>query len=225
MKIARLSGLLLVAILAMSLLSVATASAGSGNPLFNPAAGQSITGTSGVSTLSAVTGQVITCQKDNATGVVTSSLLAGNVFVHYLECTSKLEASSVACTVKSIGATGKGLILTKELHGILGLLLPSLETGILFLPISGKIFVEIEAGEGTTKCTPADKVTGSVAGLVTPVGKKQATGEIRFLNPPIKAIDLTHGLGLREPELVSFTSTAILEQTENVTFGVETEVT
>jgi len=225
MKIARLAGLLVVACLALALLPVVSASAA--EPLFSPVSGQSITGTSGVSILTAVTGQSITCLKDTASGAVSSSLLAGKVFVHYLECTSK-ESAEPACTVKSIGAPEEGLIITKELHGILGIILPSGATGILFLPTSGKIFVELEkanGGTGTQKCTPVTKVTGTVAGEVTPTAKKQLTGKIIFPLPVITKIDLTHGLGLREPELVAFTGAASLMQEESVTFGEPTEVT
>jgi len=223
MKIARLSGLLLVALLAMSLVSVATASAaGSTNPLFVPANGQAATGVSGVSTLTTPSAS-ITCKKDTATGNITSSLLLGKVFVHYLECTSTLFGHTNACTVKSEGAPEKGLIQTKELHAILGLLLPSLETGLLFLPVVPTRFVKIEAGEGTGECTPETLVTGNVLGLVTPVGVKTKTGEIRF--PAGSEIDLTHGLGKVKAGLNAFAETASLSQIENVTFGEETEVT
>jgi hypothetical protein len=227
MKIARLFGLatFMSVVVCLAVASAALAT----EPLFNPAAGQSITGTSGTSTLTTLgNARTITCKKSTATGVVSSSLLAGKIFVHYLECTSK-EGSSAACTVKSLGAPEKGLIITKELHGILGLILPSLETGILFLPVASKVFVELAAGEGTAPCTPETKITGSVAGLVEPVGKKQSLGTIKFTQSggasSITKIHLTHHLGLVEPELVAFTTTSGLEQSESVTFGVETEVT
>jgi hypothetical protein len=100
----------------------------------------------------------------------------------------------------------------------------------LFLPTESKVFVVLEAGEppaGSTakQCTPETKVSGTVAGLITPVGKKVSEGEISFPSPAIKTIDLTHGIGLREPELVEFTGTGTLVQTEKVKYGVETEVT
>src|ERR1700727_2056456 len=122
MKRIRLVGLSLVVVLAMGLLSAASASAAaSSNPLFLPVDGQSVTGVSGPSTLRTVFG-IITCQKDSATGTITSSLLIGKVFVHYLECTViEKEGATTRCTIKSIGAGEEGLILTKELHGILGL--------------------------------------------------------------------------------------------------------
>jgi hypothetical protein len=224
--------LLLVAALAMGLLSVASASAAeSSNPLFLPAVGQSIEGVSGPSTLKAVTGQVITCQKDHATGAITSSLLAGKVFVHYLECTVvSNESGGTRCTVKSKGVSGEteGLIITKELHGILGLILSPapLDTGILFLPVVGKIFVELaEATKGTLKCAPETKITGTVAALITPVGVDTTKGLLVFPEGTIKKIDLTHGLGLVEPELVAYTSGAVLYQHDVLMFGQATGIT
>lgn len=227
MRITRLAGLFVAAVVAISLLPVASASAEINNQLFVPANNQSITGKSGVSILRANAGEVVECQKDNATGTVTSSLLAGNVFVHYLECVAKEFATAkTTCTIKSVGAPAEGLILTNTLHGILGLILPSGETGILFLPGSGKIFLTLaESTNAGTRCTVETKVSGNVIGLVTPVGKKQLTGEIIFPSTAIKTIDLTHKLGFVESELASFSSASFLQQTENVEFSEATEVT
>jgi hypothetical protein len=230
MKLARLVGLSLVVVFAMGLLSVATASAAeSSNPLFLPVNGQALTAVSGPSSLTSVLGQKITCQKDTATGNVTSSLLIGKVFVHYLECTIKsAEGGSTVCTIKSAEATGEGLILTKELHGILGLILSPapLDTGILFLAVSGKIFVKLaEAKNGSVKCSPEVPITGTVAALITPVGVDTTKGLLVFPEATIKKIDLTHGLGLREPELVIGTSAAVLYQHDIITFAEATGIT
>jgi hypothetical protein len=230
MKLARLAGLLLVAVFAMSLLSVTVASAAeSSNPLFLPVNGQTISGVSGPSKLVSGTGQIIACQKDTATGKITSSLLAGAVFVHYLECTAKeKEGAATTCTIKSEGAPEEGLIITNELHGILGLILSPapLDTGILFLPVSGKIFVSLaESKNGSTVCTPATKITGTVAGLITPVGVDTTKGLLVFPKVSIKKIDLTHGLGFREPELVAFSVTSSLEQHDVLTFSEATGIT
>jgi hypothetical protein len=218
MRLVRLAGLLLAAVLAVGLLSAVSASAAeSSNPLFL-AAGASpvnatVTGLSGPSTLKAV-GNTVTCQKDVASGTITSTLLIGKVFVHYLECTVVgTLGGSTRCTIKSIGSEGEGLVLTKELHGILGLILSPapLDTGILFLPTNGKVFVEFPA----TACSVEAKVTGSIAGLITPVGVDSFTGLLVFGNAfdeNIKVIDLTHGLGRVEPELVAFSSVATLLQ-------------
>jgi hypothetical protein len=225
---ARLAGLLLVAVVAMSFSSVSSSLAFSPNPLFRPASGQSANGTSGVSVFT-FAGNTITCEKSSATGAITSSLLVGKVFVHYLGCSSR-KGAELPCTVKSRGATEAGLILTKELHGILGLLLPSGQTGILFLPIVAPTFVELEEGEkgtGTQKCTFGSKVTGDVAGEISPVGVSQQTEKITFPAVALKSIDLTHGLGRRIVELEILSEAGALEQVEEVTYetGVPTEVT
>jgi len=222
MKIARLAGLLLVAVLAMGLLSTGTASAAeSSNPLFlsptGTGIGATVTALSGPSTLKTQGGaQVITCQKDVGSGTITSTLLLGKAFVHYLECTIvSSEGGSTRCTIKSVGAGEEGLILTKELHGILGLILSPapLDTGILFLPTVGTVFVELaEALNGAVKCSPVSKITGRVAALITPVGVHSFTGLLVFPEVSIKKIDLTHGLGFVEPELVAFSTSAVLYQ-------------
>jgi hypothetical protein len=223
MRLVRLAGCLLVAVLAVGLLSVAGASAAeNSNPLFLAASGSpvgaAVTALSGPSTLK-VLGIALTCQKDVASGTITSTLLLGKVFVHYLECTIlSSEGGSTRCTIKSVGSEGEGLILTNELHGILGLILSPapLDTGILFLPTSGKILLAFaEASNGGVKCSPATKVTGSIAGLITPVGVHSFTGLLVFGNAfdeNIKKIDLTHGLGVVQPELAAFSATASLLQ-------------
>jgi hypothetical protein len=228
MRLIRLAGLLLVMVLAMGSLPVGTASAESSNPLFLPVNGQTISGESGPSTLTATAGQVITCQKDRITGAITSSLLAGKLFVHYLECTVvSAEGGATRCTIKSREAA-EGLILTKELHGILGLILSPapLDTGILLLPLSGKVIIELaESKNGSTKCTPESKVTGTVAALITPVGVDTTKGSLVLPCENIKKIDLTHGLGFREPEVVAFSASAVLAQNNTITFSEPTGIT
>ncbi len=116
-------------------------------------------------------------------------------------------------------------MLTNTLHGILGLILPNKATGILFLPVASKVFVELEENE----CTPPTKVTGNVAGEITPVGVHTTTGKTIFTLVAgvqgIKDIDLTHGLGLVKPELVAFGEPSALSQTEEVESTVAVEVT
>jgi hypothetical protein len=225
MRIVRLAGLVLVAVLAMGVLSAASASAAeSSNPLFLSGSGSpigaTVTGLSGPSTLRTNGGgQTVTCQKDVASGTITSTLLIGKVFVHYLECTIlSSEGGSTRCTIKSVGSEAEGLVLTNELHGILGLILSPapLDTGILFLPASGKAFLTFaEATNGSVKCSVQTKVSGSIAGLITPVGVDSFTGLLVFGNAfdeNVKLIDLTHGLGRVEPELTAFSTTAFLLQ-------------
>jgi hypothetical protein len=236
MKIVRLAGLVLVAVVAMSFAAVSSASAV--EPLFKPKGGAfpvGVTGTSGVSILTANNGvDIIKCEKDVFSGSVVSSLLIGKAVVHYLNCFSSANGGTTFCPINTPGAPA-GLILTNTLHGILGLILPSRETGILFLPVVGKTFVSLEEAESTTaKCTIEATISGNVAGLVTPTGKLQTTGEVIFTkeagtgvgNEAILDIDLTHGLGLVKPQLTAFLGTgATLEQTEAVTFAEAVEVT
>jgi hypothetical protein len=176
MRPVRLAGLLSVVVLAVSLSSVVAASAAeSSDPLFLAASGNpvgaSVVGLSGPSTLTvAAGGRSITCQKDVATGTITSTVLLGKVIVHYLECTMAVQGPKLGpqklalrnVPIKSVGSEGEGLILTNELHGILGLILSPapLDTGILFLPTNGKIFASFaETTNGSVKCGPETRVT------------------------------------------------------------------
>jgi hypothetical protein len=191
--------------------------------------GQTVNGVSGVSRFSSGFG-VVVCKKDALTGgaTVASSLLIANIVVHYLECESgPSETSSLKCTsVKNMGGQ-PGLIITKTLHGILGLILPSKRIGLLILPVEGKSFftlAETRNAEGEL-CSHAMGVAGNVAGLVEPVGTHQTTGKLIFTDPNPTDFDITHGLGLVEPGLSGLLGVSVnLEQTEEVTFGESTEV-
>ncbi|HTD09160.1 MAG TPA: hypothetical protein VK680_09745 [Solirubrobacteraceae bacterium] len=129
--------------------------------------------------------------------------------------------------MKSVGAPTEGLILTRTLHGILGLLLPSNKTGMLFLPVVGKEFATFAKSEKEGKiCTLETAVEGSVAILVSPVGgPAQLTGKATTLAVAKPAIALTHGLGTVTAKLIAFGETGTLAQTSDVTFGEATEVT
>jgi hypothetical protein len=124
-----------------------------------------------------------------------------------------------------------GLILFNTLHGILGLILPSQQIGILFLPVSGKSFTTLGGSTNTAKeqCSEESAVTGTFAGEVSPVGSLQTTDKIvvGLTNgiQNISDIDLTHGLGLVKPALNAFSATASLEQTEQGSYAESTEVT
>jgi hypothetical protein len=222
MKIARLAYPALFAIVAMSLAAVSSASAT--EPLFNPA-GATVTGDSGLAVL--IRGaESIDCLGSSFTGTIVNSLLIGHAVLHYLNCTSSGSGGN-GCPINTPGAAA-GLILTNTLHGILGLILPSKETGILFLPQSGNIFFTL----AENACTEETKATGNIAGLVEPVGVSTTTGRILFEREPgpgntqaILDIDLTHGLGLVKPAFVLFAATATLAQLGLVTFSVATEVT
>jgi hypothetical protein len=224
---ARLATGVLIAMAAICLGAASTAAATGENPLFLPASGQSIAGTSSTSILYAG-GHLIVCGKDVYTGAVSTALLVGNAKIHYLGCVSLATPTSAThCAVNSSGATG-GLILWSTLHGVLGLILPSKRTGILLLPQTGATFTTVAKNE----CTPETKVTGNVAGEYSPVGLCQTTAKIAFAltagaaNPAsVKDFDLTHSLGLVKPELVGFSEAGGVSQTEEIEYSVATEVT
>jgi len=218
MKIARLAGLMLVAVLAMSLLAASVATAA---PEFKPT-GATISGTSGTAKLTASSGvDQIVCAKSTSTGTITSAFLAGGVVVHFLECKSSGNSGSTFCTANSKGAA-EGLILTETLHGVLG---STAKTAVLdLLPVSGSKFVTL-AGNS---CTEETAVTGSVAGVIEPTGKSVKTGTLKFAltggKQSISNIELSSG-GTTKAKLTAFTTEATEEVAEAITYSSTTEVT
>ena len=228
MKIARLSGLMMIAILAVSLMA---ASAAFAEPLFTPVSGQTLTATSGTVTFVANAGlNTVECAKSvTLGGKVDSPTLVGGIVVHFLECTAK-ESPNKECSAKSKGAPAGNLILWETLHGVLGLILPKLTghtgVGLLLLPASGKTFVTL-----STPCTsPATSaVSGNVVGEAEPVGHSQTTGKLRFGSgsngsASVKDFELSTG-GTLKPKLEAYTSEAGEVVESSVTFGTPTEVT
>jgi hypothetical protein len=224
MKIARLAGLTFVAMLVMGLVAVSAASAT--EPLFKPV-GATVLGDGGLAVLVVNNGvDVYYCEESHTFGTILNALLIGNVVIHYLGCTSS-GATKSNCPVNTEGSP-EGLILTDTLHGILGLILPSKETGLLLLPVKGTAFFTLTENA----CTVEAAWSGTIAGLVEPLSILTTKGRILFErepgpgnNPAILDIDLTHGLGLVIPRLVTFGGTATLTQLELLTFSVATEVT
>jgi hypothetical protein len=227
MKIARLSGLVVIAVLAVSLMA---ASAAFAEPEFSPNSGQTVTATSGTAELVANGGtNTVTCAKSATVGgKVDSTTLVGGIVVHFLECTAK--EGSAHCSAKSTGAPAGNLILTETLHGVLGLILPKLTgttgVGLLLLPGSGSTFLTL-----STPCTiPATSaVSGNVVGEVEPVVHSQTTGSLLFGASAtgfasVKDFDLSTG-GLLLPRLVAYSATAGEVVASSVTFGTSTEVT
>jgi hypothetical protein len=230
MRVIRLAGMLLVAVVAMSFVVVSSASAAeSPNPLFIPATGQAVTGSGGESVLTSA-GIVIACKENKViSGNVANSLLIGGIVIHYLGCTvTKGEAES-GCPAFSTGVSPagetEGLILTKTIHGILGIELPGNKTVVVFLPQAGKEFTTLaETKKNGKVCRLESAVSGSVAGLITPVGEKSEKFTVTVGGPP-KLVHLTHNLGLVTAKLVAFGGTAELGQTDSVTVAGGVEVT
>ncbi len=223
MKIARLAGSILIATLAMSLL---TASVALAEPEFKPATG-TFAGTSGTSILSYDDGVYsLTCANSVTTGAKTSSTTVGGVIVHFLSCKADGETRG-GCTAKSVGAA-EGLIVTNTLSGILGLILPKPASGsgvgLLLLPASSSIFVTL-AGNA---CTEEAAVTGTVAGEALPINSSQLTGKLTFSGigskAKIKAFDPSVG-ATKTAKLVDFGAEASETLSESLTFSSATEVT
>jgi hypothetical protein len=221
MKIARLASLMLVAILAVGL---AVASMASAAPEFKPT-GAAVTGTGGTGTFTAG-GETVVCAKDVTTATVTSVTLIGNIVIHLLECTAKT-STGTTCPLMSAGAPLENLILSKTLHAVLGLILPRPATGsdvaLVLLPVSGSQFVTVLGS-----CVEESAVTGTIAGLVEPVGTSTTKGTLTFGVTSgvqnIKEVDLSTG-GVVKPKFTAFGGTATAEATEAGTFSTATEVT
>ncbi|HEY4918195.1 MAG TPA: hypothetical protein VIH92_14885 [Solirubrobacteraceae bacterium] len=221
MKIARLTSMMLVAILAVGLAVVSVASAA---PTFTPT-GSTVTGASTTTSVLTGGGETVTCAKNVAGGgTVTSATLVAGITVHFLECTDK---TSTGATCAAASGSTAGLIITNTLHGVLGLVLPKPTSGsdvaLILLPVSGSTFVKIS---GT--CFTETAVSGSIAGLANPIGTKTTKGTLEFGVTSgvqnIKEVDLSTG-GVAKPKLTAFSETAQEATTDAITFGTATEIT
>jgi len=210
MKIVRLAGLVLAAVMALSLLAVSAASA---EPLFNPASG-TFTELSNTATLSAAGNEVI-CEKSLGPGAIDSPHLI-LIIIHFLNCSGK-EVGGSTCSIKSTG-TAAGLILTETLHGILGLILPNIPA-ILILPIASATFVTL-AGP----CILTTKVTGNVTGEISPVGVSVQTGKV-VLGANVNTHFIASLGGLTLAKLLAFSTAATEEVSATIDWAQLTEVT
>jgi hypothetical protein len=219
MKIARLVGLMVVAVMALGLV---VASAAFAEPAFLPV-GATFTGTSGTGVLEAG-GEKIECTADTSAGTISSATLVGGVTVSFTGC--KAIKGTEKCTVKSPSAAA-GSIVTHELHGVLGLVLPKgtgTGVGLLLLPVENKKFVTIES----TKCSIETTVSGNLVGEVTPVGVHTTKGTLVFKKgategQSIKSFDLSTG-GSVTPKLEAFGKEAGEETTEVISWSAAVEV-
>jgi hypothetical protein len=220
MKLARLAGAVLIAIFAMSLLAASAASAAL--PEFNPAKGTFKTLALGSSIL-AGGGNTVTCAASTGTGEITGAMSVGKVVVKFTNCVAK-NASNATCVARS-SSGGTGEIDTEQLNGLLGLILATTFTsdvGEDLFPASGSVFTNIQGS-----CIVTTKVTGSVAGEVTPISTLTLIGKVNFAETGgkqnITKIDLLGGV--MEPELEAFSSVATEATVNDITFNVKTEVT
>jgi hypothetical protein len=221
MKISRLFGLTLVAVMALGLVVASTAFT---EPEFHPI-GAKFTGVGlGLNTLSAA-GNTIVCENNTTSGTISNATLVGGVVVTFTGCKSS-GTTEKNCTIKSVGAA-EGTIVTNTLHGVLGLILPKgtgSGVGLLLLPVTTKKFVVLSSN----KCTVETSVTGNVAGEVRPVGGGLVlNGQLLFQagtsGESIKDFDLSTG-GLLQPALESFGANVSQTTTEDLDFSPLVEV-
>jgi hypothetical protein len=224
MKVARLVGLIVAAVMALSL---AVASAAFAEPEFKPTGG-TFTGTSSTTNKLVAGANKIVCTGNTTSGKISNAFLAGGVTVSFTGC--KSSGSKVSnCTAKSVGAA-EGTITTSTLDGLLGLILAKGSgTGVALVlkPATGEEFVDI-AKNG---CTVETAVEGSVAGEVSPVGHSQTTGKLLFdpstsggSEETIKTVDLSSNGATVSPALTAFGLPASQETTESLTFSPAVEV-
>jgi hypothetical protein len=175
MKIARLFGLVVMAVLALNLMAAAVASASA--PEFSPGTLNTFTGESGTGALETASTSAIECTSDTATGEVTGAKTVGGVVVTFHGCSSKEKGG---CAVSSVGGTS-GLITTAILDGELGSVKKTEAAsgvGLFLLPTSGTKFVELE---GSCLLVSPSPVTGTVTGEATPVnGTASKDGKLVF---------------------------------------------
>jgi hypothetical protein len=204
MKVARLFGVALIAIVALSAMLASTASA---IPKFKlPITKRGFLALSGTSVLRTPSEKdTVTCSSALSEGTILSDDEV-DARIHYLGCSLE-EGTKGPCTIKDPGGTA-GLLLTELLLGLLGLLhSPEGAAGILFEPKTGHVFLEFAAT--TTPCSTVEvAVEGSVAGLFSPTGKLSSTGLI--IVAPTSAtgkqeVQLILTLfGIVKPKLISF---------------------
>jgi hypothetical protein len=226
MKGARLAGLIVVTALALGLITTSTALA---LPEFSTTK-VTFSATSGISTLVGNNGtETITCTKDTVSASeIATKFLVGPFDLHFFGCKST-GAGGSGCSIKSVGASAEGLILTNPLHAFL--VLQRLSTGahvtwLIALPIGGNIFVTL----ASNKCTKETKVTGQVGGEITPLKSKQTTSKVIFTaagqNLAVGEEFEGGEVGTHEYRgLTAFTTAATEETEESVTFSKAVEVT
>jgi hypothetical protein len=227
MKLARLLGIALLAVFAVSAMLASTASA---IPKFKlPITKRNFTTASGTSVLRAPAKKdVVTCTSSTTTGGTILGVDEVSAVINYAGCTLE-EGTSGPCTIKSVGASGSNSIITSTLKGSLGLITGGGSgAGILFKPASGNVFVKLAAT--TTPCKSSETaVEGSVAGEFAPTGKSSKTATIKLA--PVSATGkqkitkIETLAGVVEPVLESFgAAESTQEQTAVVTFEENVEV-
>jgi hypothetical protein len=181
--------------------------------------------TSGLTFYTNAAGTRYTCQKD----VIEGTIVGGVMFIDtiaYINCTVAMGGKE--CKINSVGAK-EGEIKTTELTGELGEIATGSGVGILLEGEETKAKEKVFTTLAATECAPEAKVTGSVIGEVTPVGKLSLTDKEIFTTvkgaQSIKKIERSKGDTLVTASLQIAGNAATVESTEERTFEEELEVT
>lgn len=212
MKISRLAGLVVGLVLAASLAVGSVASAAS-DPQFLGTFPTKFTALS-LAGILATANNNVKCTHDTLTGTILGPAKVSNVVVTFTGCTGK-EGTKEECPAKSAGGT-TGSIVTKTLDGELGLVATGEAksgAGLLLLPETGKVFVEIACAAFEPTETA---IEGSVAGEVTPLDVSSTTGKVLLGGAGgVQSIKKITVLGTSiEPKLKAFGTLVASESTE-----------
>ncbi len=120
----------------------------------------------------------VKCKSDTVTGKISGdkTMSVEGFVVTFKECQA---TTNGGCAVKSTGAGNVEEIVTAALKGTLGRVMSKEATSEVGLVLEGpgSVFVTIE---GTCLTFAPAKITGKIAGEVTPINKSQLTGEVVF---------------------------------------------
>jgi hypothetical protein len=221
MKVIRLAGLMLMAVLAVGLMATSAASAETSYLFSSSSVGSIALGLSLAGTLKAGEKDFIVCADDRSEAKVANVHLLGPFDITFSGCKSTSNAGLTYCTAKSTNVSTEGVILTLTVHALLGTVLPSELAGLLVLPTASRRFVTIARNE----CSPETAVEGSTAGLLfaSQIGHSITESLVNFIANDITKIDTLNGIV--EPELTSFGLTSTLTTLEHIAWDGPAEVT
>lgn len=216
MKVARLAGLMFIAVMVVSLAAASAASAAPAlSYLFSSGSvGAGFTGTSLAGKLAAGAENIVKCASDTNGGTIANVHLLGPFDITFTGCESSGNSGGNFCQVNSVNAAA-GVILTTTLHALLGTVLPSELPGLLVLPTANTKFVTLAANA----CTIETTINGSVAGLLFKgqIGSLILESLVNFLPKDITEIHTLNGLV--KPVLQAFGLPATLETLEHIAWS------
>jgi hypothetical protein len=168
-------------------------------PEFNPVpTAKKFTGSGGESRWAWSGGVTIACSAGSTTGEIAGPRTIGHVIIVFTGCKSS-DSGHSNCPINTVGAKAEEIV-TQSLAGELGTATTSKEVGLRLKAETGtKWFTTI----GTECGSPEAQWTGSLAGVVSPIGKKQTTGKLHFVSPNISEFTLDSGT-IEKPRLSSF---------------------